>query len=224
MSQSFDTNITIGLRRNMLEDIEKLFVEKGYIEYRQVLEAMDEVPRHIFLGKGFEQLSYKNQNVDIEAEQTISKPTTVAIQTFLLNLQKNETVLEIGTGSGYQAAVLSHLAGKVFTIERHEILFQRATKKMKELGLNNVYTFFDDGFKGVPRHAPYDKILITCAAPEIPQNLVAQLKVGGQFVLPVEDGEGQQDMLRLTKMEDGTLAEEKFGKFEFVPMLEGVSK
>jgi len=224
MPQSFDTNITIGLRRNMLEDIEKLFVEKGYIDYSHVLEAMDEVPRHIFLGKGFEQLSYKNQNVDIEAEQTISKPTTVAIQTFLLNLQKNESVLEIGTGSGYQAAVLSHLAGKVFTIERHEILFQRATKKMKELGRNNVYTFFDDGFKGVPRHAPYDKILITCAAPEIPQNLVAQLKVGGQFVLPVEDGEGQQDMLRLTKNEDDSLSEEKFGKFEFVPMLEGVSK
>ncbi len=224
MQTNFDTNITIGLRRNMLEDIEKLFIEKNHTNFQNILEAMDLVPRHFFLGKGFEQLSYKNQNIDIEAEQTISKPTTVAIQTFLLNLKKNETVLEIGTGSGYQAAVLSHLAGKVYTIERHEILFQRATKKLKELGLKNIYTFLEDGFKGVPRYAPYDKILITCAAPEIPQNLVNQLKVGGQFVLPMEDGEGQQDMLRLTKNEEGSLSEEKFGKFEFVPMLEGISK
>jgi protein-L-isoaspartate(D-aspartate) O-methyltransferase len=219
--ETFDTSITIGLRRRLTEELEKEFKKSGYTNYEKVLDAISQIPRHYFLAKGFEVLAYENEAIEIEADQTISQPLTVAIQTYILDIKPEDHILEIGTGSGYQAAVLCLLAQEVVSLERHEVLYKKSSEKLRKLGLKNVRTSFQDGFIGNPRYAPYDKILVTCGAPEIPQTLIDQLKIGGQMVLPKDDGKGKQDMIRLTKKEDGSLEEENFGKFMFVPMLAG---
>lgn len=224
MNNITETNITIGLRRNLVEEIKQLFELKKYSNYEKVLEAIKEVPRHFFAPQGFEKMAYENQPMFIEEKQTISTPNTVAIQTYLLDIQPSDKILEIGTGSGYQASILGYLAKEVYSLERFKILHNKANEVIQKLGFYNIKLFLKDGFEGLEMYAPFDKIIITCAAPEIPEKLIAQLKTGGIIVLPKDDGEGEQDMLRLIKQEDNTLKKETFGKFKFVPMLSGVNK
>lgn len=224
MNQIIETNITIGLRRNLIEEIKQLFELKKYQNYGRVLEAMREVPRHFFAPVGFDKMAYENQPMYIDEKQTISTPNTVAIQTYLLDIKPTDRILEIGTGSGYQASILGFLAAEVYSLERFKVLHDKAGDVIRKLGMTNIKMYLKDGFEGLESEAPFDKIIITCAAPEIPQNLIAQLKVGGIIVLPKDDGEGEQDMLRLVKNEDGSLEEEIFGKFKFVPMLTGINK
>ena len=168
-----------GLRKRLRDQLER----KG-IKDQKVLAAINQVPRHRFMDSSFIKFSYSDQAFPIGNQQTISQPYTVAFQTELLEIQPLQKVLEIGTGSGYQAAVLSEMGAKVFTIERHRDLFLRARTLLSELGYN-IEFFYGDGYKGVPSYAPFDKILITAGAPEIPEELLKQLKVGGMMVIPV---------------------------------------
>lgn len=212
-----DTYLHKGLRKRMVEKL----VEMG-ISDKRVLDAMNSVPRHLFLGKDsvFDKTAYENKAFQIGNGQTISMPFTVAYQTELLEVAKGDKVLEIGTGSGYQAAVLEAIGAKVYSIERQKLLFDRTPLLLRELGYTTIKTFFGDGFLGVPAFAPFDKIIITAAAPEIPQKLLKQLVVGGQMVIPLEDGE-KAIMLRITKTDGDTYEEEQFIDCAFVPMLKG---
>ncbi len=204
------------MRKRLVEEVRR----KG-IKDEAILAAIGKIPRHLFLDNAFAEWAYKDIAFSIDADQTISQPYTVAFQTSLLDLKKGDKVLEIGTGSGYQASVLAELGMKVYSIERHEILYKKSTLLLKKLGYYNVLTFHGDGYKGLPRYAPFDKILITAAAPEIPQALIDQLRPGGHLVVPFGAGPSQK-MLRVTKGEDGRLTEESFGDFRFVPLVKGL--
>ncbi len=204
------------MRKRLVEEVRR----KG-IKDEAILAAIGKIPRHLFLDNAFAEWAYKDIAFSIDADQTISQPYTVAFQTSLLDLKKGDKVLEIGTGSGYQASVLAELGMKVYSIERHEILYKKSTLLLKKLGYYNVLTFHGDGYKGLPRYAPFDKILITAAAPEIPQALINQLRPGGHLVVPFGAGPSQK-MLRVTKGKDGRLTEESFGDFRFVPLVKGL--
>ncbi len=210
-----DSYLHKGMRRKLVETVKA----KGITDER-VLDALMKVPRHLFMDEAFLKYAYEDTAFQIGEGQTISQPYTVAYMTQLLDPRPGDKVLEIGTGSGYQACVLAQLVDKVYTIERHRKLFERATRIMKELGCRNVRTFYGDGYKGIPAFAPYDKIIVTAAAPEVPQALIDQLKPGGWMVIPYGEGETQV-MLRIKKGEDGSLKTEKFDYFRFVPMLKG---
>ena len=192
-----------------------LLREKG-ISDENVLAAFEKVDRHKFIESFMDSKAYLDIALPIKYKQTISQPFTVAFQSQLLQIEKGEKVLEIGTGSGYQAAILSAMGAKVYTIERQEGLF-KDTKKLLENIDHKIFTFFGDGFKGIPQHAPYDKIIVTCGAPDIPLSLINQLKINGLMVIPV--GENTQKMIRVTKISDSDFKEEVFGNFVFVPML-----
>jgi len=190
------------------------------INHPAVLAAIEKIPRHLFIGDtAFEERAYEDEAFPIGEGQTISQPFTVAYQTQLLEIKKGEKVLEIGTGSGYQAAVLAELGAKVFTIERHRKLYLQTKQLLDHLGYRRIKCFYGDGYKGIPAFAPYDKILVTAAASEIPSKLIEQLKTGGYMVIPL--GEFVQKMMRLTKNEDGSYEKEVFDQFRFVPMLKG---
>ncbi len=212
-----DTYLHKGLRKRMIEKL----ADAG-ISDKRVLEAMNRVPRHLFLGKDsvFDETAYENKAFQIGNGQTISMPFTVAYQTELLEIAKGDKVLEIGTGSGYQAAVLIEMGAKVFSIERQKSLFDKTPTLLRQLGYGSVKTFFGDGFLGLPVFAPFDKIIITAAAPEIPQKLLQQLEEGGQMVIPLEEGE-KTIMRRITKTEENNFEEEQFIDCAFVPMLKG---
>lgn len=201
-----------GLRKKLVNEIRK----KGIID-EKILAAFMAVPRHLFLDSGFLEYAYEDKPFPIGSGQTISQPYTVAFQTQLLDLHQGDKVLEIGTGSGYQACILAELGADVFTIERQLKLFHK-TKKFLSGFPYSIHMFQGDGFLGVPEFAPYDGIIITAAAPEIPQALIDQLKVGGVLVIPLGKG-SVQTMLRIEKQQDGTLVKEQFGGFRFVPML-----
>src|SRR5687768_1107902 len=179
------------------------------------------IPRHLFLEKAFEEWAYKNVAFPIGCEQTISQPLTVAIQTSLLEIQNGDKVLEVGTGSGYQAAVLYEMGAKVYTIERQSNLYDRTCKLLKELGYGPIRTFLGDGYAGLPMFAPFNKILVTAGASELPQTLVHQLAPGGHLVIPIGD-ENSQTMWRYTLHEGGHIESKAFGKFKFVPFLKGI--
>ncbi len=183
-----------------------------------VLKAMGEVPRHFFLDSALDSLAYEDRALKIGCDQTISHPSTVAMQSQLLALQRGMKVLEIGTGSGYQTAVLCRMGGKVFTIERQKGLFEQTRKLLAEEGFR-AQCFLGDGYQGLS--GSYDRIIVTCGAPEIPMALMAQLKVGGIMVIPL--GEDEQEMLRITKQGENReeWLIEKFGTYSFVPMLNG---
>ena len=181
-----------------------------------------DIPRHYFLEKTFADWAYKDVAFPIDADQTISQPYTVAMQTTLLDIKKGDKVLEIGTGSGFQACVLSHMGAKVYTIERQKKLFDKTEKFLHDIGFGNIRTLYGDGYEGAPRFAPFDKILITAGASEIPVKLIEQLKPGGIMVIPLGQGDLQK-MLRITKNEDGSLKKENFGNYRFVPFLKGVN-
>ena len=203
-----------GLRRQLVQQLR----EKG-IQNELVLEAIGKVPRHIFMDNAFLEFAYQDKAFPIACGQTISQPYTVAYQSALIDPKKGEKVLEIGTGSGYQSAVLAELGAKVFTIERHKPLHETTRKRLDELNYFTVKMFYGDGFKGLPAYAPFDKILVTCGAPEIPSMLVDQLKPGGVMVIPV----GPVDIQVMTivlKKPDGSTEVISLEKFRFVPMLE----
>lgn len=202
-----------GLRRKLTDSIRR----KG-IQDEEVLQAIDRIPRHLFLDSGFLEFAYQDKPFPIGSGQTISQPYTVAYQTELLEVKRGEKVLEIGTGSGYQACVLAEMGAKVFTIERQKKLYQKTKELLPRLGYHSIKCFYGDGYKGVPAFAPFDKILITAAAPEISGQLIEQLKPGGMLVVPFGSGDVQQ-MFRLRKTAQNQIEQEEFGTFRFVPML-----
>ena len=193
--------------------------EKG-ITAEAVLAAMNNIPRHFFLDSAFDEIAYEDRAFPISEGQTISQPYTVAYQTQLLQVKPFDKILEIGTGSIYQATVLAEMGAKVFTIERQKLLFEKTKTYIFKSKYPRLKFFFGDGYEGLPTYAPFDKVIITAAAPFIPPKLIEQLKVGGKMVIPVDEGEHQR-MLRLTKNEDGSTTEEAFDNFSFVPMLKG---
>lgn len=187
----------------------------------RVLAAMEALPRHFFLDKAFEDWAYKDQAFPIGGQQTISQPYTVAYQSCLLDVQPRQKVLEIGTGSGYQAAVLAMLGGRVYSVERQEGLYQKAEALLGQLRPGNVRCFHRDGYKGLAEFAPFDKIIVTAAAPEVPQVLLQQLAMGGRMVIPA--GQAVQQMLRITRTGASVFETETFEEFRFVPFLEGLA-
>jgi protein-L-isoaspartate(D-aspartate) O-methyltransferase len=195
--------------------------EKGITD-EKVLSAIKYIPRHYFLDSAFEKIAYEDRAFPIAEGQTISQPYTVAYQTQLLEVKPFEKVLEIGTGSVYQASVLAEMGATVYTIERQKKLFEVNKNFVLKAKYPSIKFFYGDGFEGLPTFAPFDKIIITAAAPFIPPKLVEQLKPRGKMVLPIDAGEYQK-MLRLTKQDDGTTSEETFANFSFVPMLKGKS-
>lgn len=210
-----DTYQHKGLRKRLIDSLRA----KG-ITSDLVLEAMYNVPRHFFLDSAFDKIAYEDRAFPIAAEQTISQPYTVAYQTQLLNVHRNDKILEIGTGSAYQASVLAEMGAWIYTIERQRKLFESNKHFFFRSKYPNIKFFYGDGFEGLPTFGPFDKILITAAAPFVPPKLVAQLKTGGLMVLPVDEGDKQR-MLRITKKADGSYSEEWFDYFSFVPMLTG---
>ncbi|HYK47759.1 MAG TPA: protein-L-isoaspartate(D-aspartate) O-methyltransferase [Parafilimonas sp.] len=210
-----DTYQHKGLRKKLVDQLRA----KG-ITSERVLEAIYSVPRHFFLDSAFDKIAYEDRAFPIGEGQTISQPYTVAYQTQLLNLHRNEKILEIGTGSAYQASILAEMGAWVFTIERQKKLFEQNKNFVFKSKYPSIKFFYGDGFEGLPTYAPFDKILITAAAPFIPPRLLEQLKTGGQMVLPKDEGELQR-MLRITKKSDGSYEEELFDYFSFVPMLRG---
>jgi protein-L-isoaspartate(D-aspartate) O-methyltransferase len=203
-----------GLRQKLVEELRG----KG-IESESVLEAIGKVPRHTFMESSFVDLAYKDQAFPIAVGQTISQPYTVAVQTQLLNVQKHDKILEIGTGSGYQAAVLAEMQAVVYTIERQRELFLKAQLLLPKLGYM-VNFFFGDGYDGLLSYAPFDKILITAGAPEIPQKLLQQLRIGGCLVMPFGNASSQK-MIRIVKESENQYNRTEHGSFIFVPMLKG---
>ena len=210
-----DTYRHKGLRKQLMN----LLKEKGITDAR-VLDAMNAVPRHFFLDSALDKIAYEDKAFPIGEGQTISQPYTVAYQTQLLQTRPAQKVLEIGTGSVYQASVLAELGCYVYTIERQKALFEKNKTFVLKSKYPNIKFFYGDGFEGLPTFAPFDRIIITAAAPYIPEKLIRQLKTGGQMVIPLNEGEVQR-MQRLTKLEDGGFTEESFDAFSFVPMLEG---
>lgn len=206
-----------GLRKKLVDEIKR----KGITDER-VLEAIQAVPRHFFLDSAFTQIAYDDKAFPIGEGQTISQPYTVAYQTQLLQCKPFDKVLEIGTGSGYQAAVLGAMGVWVFSIERQKKLFESNKDFAYLKSFRNIKLFYGDGFEGLPTYAPFDKVIITAAAPHVPEKLLQQLKVGGIMVIPVNEDDVQR-MMRITKTGEDSYEEEKFDRFSFVPMLEGRS-
>ncbi|RLZ11850.1 protein-L-isoaspartate(D-aspartate) O-methyltransferase [Faecalibacter macacae] len=205
-------------RRKMLVD---LLISKG-IENQQVLHAINEIPRHLFLDSAFSEYAYVDEAFPIAAGQTISHPYTVAFQTQLLDIQPMDKVLEIGTGSGYQTAVLVAMGAEVFTIERQKELFDFSKIILKNIRFEPRYQTYGDGYKGLPTYAPFDKILVTAGAPEIPKELLKQLKIGGIMVIPI--GDKSQKMMTIIRLDETNFEMFEFGSFQFVPMLESREK
>ena len=214
-----DTYRHKGLRRQLLEDLHS----RG-IKDEKVLEAMNTLPRHFFLDKAFEEWAYIDKAFPIGNEQTISQPYTVAYQTILLDVHKRDNILEIGTGSGYQAAILSLLGARVYTLERQEVLYKRTKAFLRQLGFSSIRIYFRDGYLGLPEFAPYDKILVTAGATEIPEALRKQLKIGGMMVIPVGSNPNRQVMFRITRLSETEFKDEPLEDCRFVPFLKGVNK
>jgi protein-L-isoaspartate(D-aspartate) O-methyltransferase len=216
-NELIDTFKHKGLRRNLIHHI-----RDKKIASEHVLDAMMNVPRHYFIDGAFLEKAYSDFAFPIGEGQTISQPSTVAIQTTLLDLKEGDRVLEIGTGSGYQTAVLCQFNVKVYSVERQKVLYQKTRKLLQKLGCK-AETFYGDGYKGLPQFAPFDKIIITCGAPVIPDALVDQLKPGGKMIIPV-GGDEYQDMKVVTIDDDKNISIENHGKFSFVPMLNEKSR
>jgi protein-L-isoaspartate(D-aspartate) O-methyltransferase len=208
-----DTAKHQGLRNHLAA----LLQEKGITD-KNVLDAIKKIPRHLFLNSSFEDFAYQDKAFPIGAGQTISQPYTVAYQSQLLEVKKEHKVLEIGTGSGYQTAVLCLLGAKVYSIERQTELFKQTSVLLPKLGIRPKHLSFGDGYKGLPNHAPFDSIIVTAGAPIIPQPLMAQLKIGGRLVIPL--GEQQQIMTLLIRKNETQFEKHELGECRFVPLLE----
>lgn len=201
-----------GLRNKLMETLRR----KG-ISDASVLKAMNTVPRHYFFDSSFLEFAYEDQAFPIGSGQTISQPYTVAFQSELLNITSGLRVLEVGTGSGYQASILAEMGAKVYTIERQKLLYENLKKLSPPLHYR-IRLFYGDGYLGLPAHAPFDRVLITAAAPFIPDALIQQMKPGGILVAPVGKNEVQV-MTRILKISDNEVVTEHHGSFRFVPML-----
>ncbi|WP_291122703.1 protein-L-isoaspartate(D-aspartate) O-methyltransferase [Flavobacterium sp. UBA6046] len=208
-----DTAKHQGLRNQLVT----LLKEKGIID-KNVLEAIKKIPRHLFLNSSFADYAYQDKAFPIGAGQTISQPYTVAFQSQLLEVKKDHKIPEIGTGSGYQTAVLCLMGAKVYSVERQNELFKQTSVLLPKLGIRPKHLSFGDGYKGLPNHAPFDSIIVTAGAPIIPQALMAQLKIGGRLVIPL--GEEKQIMTLLIRKNETQFEKHEFGDFKFVPLLE----
>lgn len=202
-----------GLRNQLVS----LLKEKGIVD-KYVLEAINKIPRHLFLNSTFADFAYQDKAFPIGEGQTISQPYTVAFQTQLLEVKKDHKILEIGTGSGYQTAVLFLMGAKVYSVERQNKLFKQTSVLLPKLGIRPKHLSFGDGYKGLPDHAPFDSIIVTAGAPTIPKALMAQLKIGGRLVIPL--GEEKQIMTLLIRKNETQFEKHEFGDFKFVPLLE----
>ncbi len=209
-----DSYVHKGKRKILIDYLR----DKMGITDEKVLAAINQVPRHLFLESVFEDFAYEDRAFPILAKQTISHPSTVAEQTALLDIEEKDKVLEIGTGSGYQTAVLIALKAWVYTIERQKDLHYFSHKKFRELHLRPKFQSFGDGFLGLPTFAPFDKILVTCGAEVLPTELLHQLKVGGKMVIPLGKTD-EQILMRFTKKSEREFEKEEFGAYKFVPML-----
>lgn len=210
-----DTYRHKGLRKKLIDTLR----QKGITD-EGVLTAMNNIPRHFFLDSAFDEIAYEDRAFPISEGQTISQPYTVAYQTQLLQVKPFDKVLEIGTGSIYQATVLAEMGAQVFTIERQKALFEKTKQYVFKSKYPKLKFFYGDGFEGLPTFAPFDKVIITAAAPFIPPKLIEQMKAGAKMVIPVDEDHHQR-MLRITKNADGSISEEAFDNFSFVPMLTG---
>ena len=201
-----------GMRRHLVEQLRS----KGITD-EEVLSAIGSVPRHLFMDSGFESHAYQDKAFPIAAEQTISQPYTVAFQSQLLQVQKGQSILEIGTGSGYQTAVLTLLGADVYSIERQHQLYRYSMRQLPKLGYRSKKLVFGDGYKGLPEFAPFDRILVTAGAKEVPKALLNQLVIGGRMVIPV--GTETQEMILMVRTSAKEFEKQKHGTFRFVPML-----
>ncbi|MDX1545030.1 MAG: protein-L-isoaspartate(D-aspartate) O-methyltransferase [Christiangramia sp.] len=208
-----DTYRHQGKRQQLVKTIKK----KGITD-NKVLTAIGKIPRHLFMDSSFEDHAYQDKAFPIAADQTISQPYTVAFQTELLEVKKGDKVLEIGTGSGYQTAVLCELGAKVYSIERQRELYKKTKSFLSKIGYRPKYLSFGDGYKGLPDYAPFDKIIVTAGAPDVPKDLLGQLKVGGRMVIPV--GTQVQTMTLFIRKSPKEFDKKEFGAFRFVPLLE----
>ncbi len=204
-----------GLRQKLVDELKTKSIESTV-----VLDAINNIPRHFFLDSALDNIAYEDRAFPIAAHQTISQPYTVAYQTQLLEVKRLDKILEVGTGSAYQASVLAQLGARVFSIERQKELFDNNKHFSFLKKYSNLKMFYGDGFAGLPTYAPFDKMIITCGAPFVPPKLIEQLKVGGIMIIPVDEDNAQR-MIKIVKQEDGTYTEEKLDMFSFVPMLEG---
>ena len=205
-----------GLRKRLVDQL----VLKG-IKSKIVIDALLKVPRHLFIDQDFETHAYIDKAFPIDSEQTISQPFTVAFQTSLLNLNKKDKVLEIGTGSGYQTAILMEIADSVFSIERQHKLYRRSKKNLTNLGYKTINIKYGDGYKGLQEHQPFDKILVTAGAEILPKQLLLQLKIGGKLVIPI--GKDVQEMTVIERKSEKSFDKKIYGNFKFVPMLKNTN-
>jgi protein-L-isoaspartate(D-aspartate) O-methyltransferase len=208
-----DTTKHQGLRNKLVLQLK----EKGITD-NNVLHAIAKIPRHLFLNSSFEDFAYQDKAFPIDAGQTISQPYTVAFQTQLLNLKTGDKILEIGTGSGYQTAVLYLMGAKVYSIERQTELFKKTSAFLPKIGIRPKSLSFGDGYKGLPNHAPFDGIIVTAGAPIVPNQLLSQLKIGGKLVIPV--GTENQVMTLFIRKSETEFEKNEYGDFKFVPLLE----
>jgi len=208
-----DTTRHQGKRRQLIQVLQ----EKG-IKNTLVLDAINQIPRHLFMDSSFEDHAYQDKAFPIAADQTISQPYTVAFQSELLEITKGETVLEIGTGSGFQTAVLCELGARVYSIERQQELYKKTKLFLSKLGYRPKFLSFGDGYKGLSEYAPFDKILVTAGAPFVPKPLLSQLKIGGRLVIPV--GDDPQIMTLFVRQSATKFEKKEYGEFRFVPLLE----
>jgi protein-L-isoaspartate(D-aspartate) O-methyltransferase len=207
-----DTYRHKGLRKKLAEEVRA----KGITD-EKVIQAIDTIPRHLFMDDAFLEFAYQDKAFPIGAGQTISQPYTVAFQTQLLQIKKGDKVLEIGTGSGYQTAVLLECGARVYTIERQKLLYDKVRTLLPQMNCQPNF-FYGDGYKGLPAFAPFDKIIVTCGATFVPEALLSQLKPGGRMVIPVGEGD-VQTMTLIEKTTDGQVLKQELGQFRFVPML-----
>lgn len=213
-----DSHRLRGLRQGLVR-----YLAKKGIKDERILNAFMDIPRHYFMDSDFPEWAYKDEAFPIAAGQTISHPFTVAFQTQLLDIQSTDKVLEIGTGSGYQAAVLSYMGAKVYTIERQAELFHSTSRKLVDLGFERIRTIYGDGYQGAPRFAPFHKIIVTCGAEFVPKALPYQLRIGGIMVIPVGKGE-DKTMTLIRRTSETEFTAEEHGVFRFVPFLEGTNE
>ncbi|WBL23105.1 protein-L-isoaspartate(D-aspartate) O-methyltransferase [Zunongwangia sp. HRR-M8] len=199
------------------QQLVNIITKKGITD-RRVLQAVGKIPRHLFMDSSFEDHAYQDKAFPIAADQTISQPYTVAFQSELLEISEGENVLEIGTGSGYQTAVLCELGARVYSIERQRELYRKTKTFLNKIGYRPKYLSFGDGYKGLPSFAPFDKIIVTAGAPFVPKDLLGQLKVGGRLVIPV--GDNVQIMTLFVRKSPTEFDKTEFGEFRFVPLLE----
>jgi len=207
-----DTHKHQGLRNQLVKTLE----EKGITD-KNVLTAISKVPRHLFMDSGFVDFAYQDKAFPIGADQTISQPYTVAFQTELLNIEPNDEILEIGTGSGYQTAVLLEMDAKVYTIERQNELFKKTKLFLPKIGYKPKKIIFGDGYKGLLENAPFKGIIVTAGAPFVPKPLLSQLRIGGRLVIPI--GGDVQTMTLFIRTSEKDFEKHELGKFRFVPML-----